>query len=69
MMNSLSDTYMRDPDLMDRFTSDPDNLNKELDKIDRFDRLVDSSYQISIQDKHMLKVDRVDRYKFAPCAR
>lgn len=39
------------------------------DKLDSFDRFVDTSSRVSVQEKRSLKVDRVDRYRLTPRVR
>lgn len=59
----------RDTDRENRFASTPFDEYSTDDKLDRSDRFVDTSYQVSIQDKRSLKVDRVDRYRLTPRVR
>ncbi len=44
-----------------RFTPKRCKSNNGLDKISRFDRYVDTSYEVTVEDTAKLKVDRIDR--------
>ncbi len=49
-----------------KFGKDADRIsapdrNNAADKIARYDRFTDTSYEVSVEDTKYLKVDRVDR--------
>lgn len=37
------------------------NSNNGIDKISRYDRFVDNSFELTIEDTERIKVDRIDR--------